>query len=323
MTILALVQPTDLLGREMRDALARRRDLWRDVRLLTTDDDEVGTLTEIGGGAALVQRLDPDDLRGAGCAVFCGPIEETRALLPALDPGATAIILSRGANLDDGVPIVAGVNLERARRGEILVSPHPGVVGLTNLLAPLLALEPTRATATLLAPASFTGAHGLEEVLEQTRGILAFHGDWPREVFGAQMAFNMLPENHDDGDLGRTVEKLLGGSGTGGRSPICALTSIRASVFHGCSLSVHVSFAADPGAERIAELLAGQPLIEVVEDPDDLGPIRAAARDEILVGRIEPSAGGYWLWAVFDNLTVGGAQNALAVLEAILATEIH
>ena len=327
MTVIALVEPTDLLGKEMRQMLEHRRDLWRDVRLLTTDDDEAGTLTEIGGGAAIVQRLQPEDLGGADCAVFCGDVADTRRLIPTLDPATTSIILSPGATTEDGVPIVAGVNLERARRGEVLVSPHPGIVGLANLLAPLAPLGAQRATATVLAPVSLVGADGFEEVLDQTRSILAFESEWPREVFGSQMAFNMLPGRHDE-DLGSVVQKLL--QTVSSEDPdtvpsdlVCAATTVQAGVFHSCSISVHVSFPEDPGADRVAELLGAHPLIEVVEDPDDLGPIRAADRDEILVGRIEPATDGYWIWAVFDNLTVGGAQNALAILEAIVATEVH
>lgn len=327
MTVIALIEPTDLLGSEMRERLERRKDLWREVRLLTTDDEAMGTLTEMGGGAAIVQRLDSDDLGGVDCAIFCGPVDETRALLTKLDPTTTAIIMSPGANAEDGVPIVAGVNLERARRGDALVSPHPGIVGLANLLAPLLPLRLERASANVLAPASFTGSAGLDEVLDQTRSILAFQSDWPRDVFGSQMAFNVLPRPADE-DLGRVVESILTvhGGDDSASDPTgieCTLGAVQVGVFHGCALTAHVRFADDPGLDRVTELLGAHPLIEMVEDPDDLGPIRAAARDEILVGRIEPTASGYSIWSVFDNLTVGGAQNALSILEAIVATEVH
>lgn len=321
MTVVALVHPSDLLGKEVRQALGRRKELWREIRLLTDDDDEAGTLAEIAGAATFVQNLDDSDLSTVDCAIFCGGLATTRSLLPRLGAASTGIVLAHDAERADGQPIIAAVNLDQARRGEILLSPHPGVVGLASLLAPLMPLAPHQATATLIEPASVTGGVALDEVLAQTRGILAFQGEWPKDVFGTQMAFNLLPDPQTGANLGTLVEETLGE-----QAPACTVQRLRAGVFHGCCLSLCLEFGDDPGVDAIRDLLSAQPLIEVVEDPDDLGPIRAAARDEILVGRItrdHTSEARYWLWAVFDNLTVGGANNALAILEAVTASSVH
>jgi aspartate-semialdehyde dehydrogenase len=325
MTVVALVHPSDLLGTEVRKTLSRRKELWHEIRLLTNDDDEAGTLADVGGAATFVQRLEDSDLSTVDCAIFCGDLAATRALLPKLGPAGTAIVLARDAVRTDGRPIVAGVNLAQAQRGEVLLSPHPGAIGLATLLAPLATLAPRQAAATLIEPASLTSGAALDEVIEQTRAILAFQGDWPKDVFGSQMAFNMLPGTHQGEDLGLMVEEILGEN-----APACTVQRVLAGVFHACTMSVNIRFAADPGIDAIRELLESQPLIEMVDDPGDLGPIRAAARDEVLVGRIRRahsseghSESHYWLWAVFDNLTVGGANNAVSILEAVTATEVH
>jgi len=54
-------------------------------------------------------------------------------------------------------------------------------------------------------------------------------------------------------------------------------------------------------------------------DEDPLGPIDAAATDDVLLGHLRSeSPGSYWLWSVMDNLTRGGASNAIAIAEALL-----
>jgi len=321
MSILALVHPSDLLGKELRQALDQRRDLWREIRLLSDDEDETGTLTEVAGAAALVERLDDGDLESVDCAIFCGPLASSRALLPRLATATTAIVLAPDAEPADGTAIVAGINLEHAVPGGVLLSPHPGAVGLAHLLAPLAPLAPRQAIATLLEPVSLTGGAALDEVLEQTRGILAFQSGWPKRVFGTQIAFNMLPSARSSGHLGALVEGLLGE-----QAPSLSVQSLQTGIFHGCSLSVHLTFEHDPGLEAIRERLRSHASLELVDDPGTLGPIRAAARDKVLVGRVTRAGGtpaAYWIWAVFDNLTVGGAQNTLAILEAISAQSVH
>ena len=141
MTTVALVNPTTLLGKELRENLERRRDLWTDIRLLSGEEEEIGTLTEIGGAAAIVSRADLDDLAAARLVFFCGSRESSLPLLAELLAAATAIVLAADATSEDGVPLVAGVNLDDglvgAEPGRPLLSPHPGALMLVYLLHPL------------------------------------------------------------------------------------------------------------------------------------------------------------------------------------------
>jgi len=319
MNRLALVHAGDLVARELREQLGRRRELWSDLRLFTTDEDEAGTLTELAGAASLVQRLETDSLEGVDVVFFGGPMSRNRPLLEGLAPGTVAVVLSPDAEPEDGEPIVAGVNLGRARRDVPLLSPHPAVVALAHLLHPLLAYQPRQASATLLEPASALGAAALDEVLEQSRAILAFDGEVPREVYGAQQAFNVLPNpTAPSWSIARHLRRVLESE-----LPV-AVQALRAGVFHSYGISLHLAFDDDPGLGGLRAALDEQPQIELVERPEVLGPIDAAARDELLVGTVEEAAdGGYWLWAVMDNLTCGGAANAVRILEAISRQSVH
>ncbi len=311
MSVLAILHPTNLLAAELRETLGRRPDLWREILLLSDNAEEVGSLTEIGGGAAMVQALEADSLDRVDVAFFCAPIETSRPLIAALGASTAAVVLSPEAAVDDGHPVVGGINLETADRSRPLLSPHPGTVALAHLLQPLKSFVPRRAVATLLQPVSVCGKAGLDEMFQQTRAILAFSSEQPREVFPHQMAFNVVPAEASQTALVSHLQTVLDSD-----LEVSAQV-LQAGVFHSFGISLHVELDDDPGAEEVAQALAEHPVNELVEQPQVLGPIDAAARGKVLVGPVEPARPGYNVWAVMDNLTRGGALNAVEILEAI------
>ncbi|HEV2846151.1 MAG TPA: hypothetical protein VG477_14950, partial [Thermoanaerobaculia bacterium] len=123
MSAIAIVHPSGLLGKELRETLEHRPEFGFDIRLLSTRDDEIGTLTEVAGAAAVVSRYEPESLQGVRIAFFCGPMEANRPILNELPPETTGVILSYDATADDGFPAVAGVNTGAARAHRVLVSP--------------------------------------------------------------------------------------------------------------------------------------------------------------------------------------------------------
>ena len=74
MHVVAVVHPTSLLAKELRERLEARSDLCRELRLLSLDEEEIGAVTESAGAAAFVGRLEPDSLAGVDLAFFCGDI---------------------------------------------------------------------------------------------------------------------------------------------------------------------------------------------------------------------------------------------------------
>lgn len=318
----AILGPTTLLGRELRDLLGRREDLRGRVTLLAASEEEVGAVTEAGGAAALVSRAEPGALEGVDLIFSCGPLEHDLAILEQRTAGATAILLSPEATADHGVPVVAGVNPEAARPGEVLVSPHPVAIALAHLLVPLADLGLESASATTVQPVSMLGSRGIDDLLEQTRDLLTMSGERRESIFGRQLAFNLYPTPAGSGGLADLVRRT-----TGLDLPL-AVHAVQGAVFHGLSCSLFVRFGdapgIDPGEEAVREALAGREHVNLSEA--DLaarevpGPIDAAADDDLLVGRVHPDPGhpgGYWIWAVMDNLTRGGASNAVEVAEGV------
>jgi aspartate-semialdehyde dehydrogenase len=316
-TTLAICHPGNLLGKELRETLGRGEGglSWNEVRLLSTRADEIGTLTEVGGAAAIVQRYEPDSLDGVDVAFFCGPAAVNRPLLAELPEGVTAVILSIDAGAADGQPVVAGVNEGAARRGAVLLSPHPAVVLLALLLGPLRELEPLEATATLVQPVSLYDEPGLEELFEQARQIIAITQRRRSKLFGAQLAFNLLPASPAVTAVAAVGELL---AAVLPAPPPVAIDVVQGGIFHCFAASLHVRCAGETSLAALRKALRDAPHVGTAADPAHLGAIDAAASDKVLLGTPRHDARGFWLWATMDNLTRGGALNAVDIARAAL-----
>jgi aspartate-semialdehyde dehydrogenase len=315
MSAIAILHPGTLAGKELRETLDKRLKSWRDVRLLSTDTEEAGLLTEVQGAAAIVQRYEPDSLKGVSTVYFCGPAAVNRPLYADVPPGAVTVVLSPDATLEDGVPVVAGVSsAASAASAARLVSPHPAVVLLAHLLHPLRPLQPVDLVATLIQPASAQGNPGVEELFDQTREIVAMTGRRTAPVYGAQLAFNLLPAADDSLPLSDLLQKVLSEM----ELPPVPLQILQGGVFHGMALSLHARFGGSPTPKSLRKALTANPYVEMAEDPKHLGPIDSGSSDKVLVGAIrkDASSGGFWFWAVMDNLTRGTALNAVEIAEA-------
>ncbi len=315
MAVVAVVHPISLLARELRERLEARPDLCHELRLLSVSEDEVGTVTESAGAAAFVGRLDESSLEGLDLIFLCGDIAADRDVLARLPPGLPAILLSAGAGPDDGQVAVGGVRPEAIAGVERLISPHAAAVACVLLLDALRTLQPLRATATVVVPVSALGDEGIEELFEQTRGILAFSGAATRGGrFPAQIAFNLLPGGDDAGTIERSVAQALGED-----FPV-SLQPVSGGIFHGVAVSLRVEVARAVPAAEVRKLLGRGAWIRLARDPRRLGPVAAAGAEELVVGAVREAGapGAYWIWAAMDNLIRGGAANALAIAETLL-----
>lgn len=321
MSFIAIVHPANLLGKELTETLERQSQQWREIRLLSTDENEVGTLTAAAGAAALVARYEPDSLRGATTIYFCGPIAANRPLFKDVPKDSTAVVLSPDATPEDGLPVVAGVNGEAARPGQILLSPHPAVVLLAHLLHPLRGLSPESVTATVVLPASMADNPGLEELFQQTQQIVAMTARRETRIFGTQLAFNLLPASTDPQAVTDSLTQVLnGGPEMAPLAPVTpvALQLVQGGIFHSLTVSLYLRFGEAATVPVLRKALGAHSYLEAPAKPKHLGPIEVAAGEKVLLGTVRKDpAGGFWLWAVMDNLTRGGALNAVEIVEGV------
>ncbi len=331
MSRIVLLQPTGLVAQELLEAL-EGHPLAQDLKLLSLDEEQVGQLTDAAGGAGLVGRADAPAMAAADAIVVLGPVAPYRELLEHRREGAGLILAGPDATPEDGTPVVAGVNLDAAGPGSSVVSPDAGAVLLAHLLAPLLEagaggrLE--RAVATLVQPASTFDRPGLDELFAQAGRMVSMQSQAPSELFGdRQLAFNLYPAPEPPRHLLDELAAVLGVAP--GESPALSAHVLQGAVFHGYSALVHVTLEGDAvEAGALGERLAASPVIELLDAGAGApAPIDVPTSDKILVGAVQAEAGGagggsgYWLWAVMDNLTRGGALNVLGILERVLPAD--
>ena len=156
----------------------------------------VKNLSEFGGEAMLVSVPDIDALGKLDIGFLCGTREEgARYLDWAARRKFVAIDLTSAASQAGEAPLVhAAVNPDAIpARPALIATPQPVSLFVAGLLAPLRR-ECGLRSASIVAfqPASQFGGEGIEELHKQTTAMLAFQ-DIPQEVFGRQLAFNLIP----------------------------------------------------------------------------------------------------------------------------------
>jgi aspartate-semialdehyde dehydrogenase len=205
----------------------------------------------------------------------------------------------------------------------LYASAHPAVIVISSLLLHLAARFPLKsAVAQLFCPASEVGPRGIEELQKQTVNLLSFQ-KIPRKVFGAQLAFNLLPR------LGRGERGSLAGleghlraelrQYLGQRVPLPALRVVQVPVFYSWALSLYVEAATAVGPEKAAAALQGERLRLQRLSQDAPSQIEVTGSSDILVDGVMPDAehpAGIWVWAVADNLRLA-AVNAVEIAESL------
>ncbi|MDX1631996.1 MAG: Asd/ArgC dimerization domain-containing protein [Thermoanaerobaculia bacterium] len=313
----ALLFPTTLLGEELRECLAERPDLCDELELYTTDEDAVGTLAEFRG-AGMVQRFEPRGLSDVDLVFVAGAVPNLDEILDQLPAGVRTILVAPQEPPEGAVEIVDGVNLDDAAAADLVVSPHPAVVHVAHLVQPLLEHGLEELTATVLQPVSMLPGAALDELLEQSRDLLSFEPVEATDALPHQAAFNLFPTHRRPEELGSTFRFLWGE-----RAPRIQVQLVQTGVFHCLSASAELRFDGPVEVEEIQEILESAPHVMAWDDPDQpLSPVGGATRNEVLIDRL--TSGGedrpevVWLWSVMDNLTRGGALNAMAIAEAML-----
>jgi aspartate-semialdehyde dehydrogenase len=328
---IAITGSESLLGREIRDIAASAGSGF-DLHLIAGEEEHVGTLTQLGDEPALVAGLAPGALAGVNAVILTGSEDSGRVALKfaAEEPDAAIIDLTFAAEGLPGARLRApAVESGDTPGGRVHVVAHPAAIALAILIRRLQAHGAVRrSVVTVFAPASEQGTKGIEELQEQTLGMLSFKSI-PKTVFDEQLSFNMLarygqeaPASLETSELRieRHLATLLALPGDGEGAPAPSLRVIQAPVFHGYSFSAWVEFEENPGVEAIENGLASE-WIDVrgvdTEPPTNVGQ---AGMNGIAVGAIEedrnePNA--CWFWLVTDNLRLS-AENAVALARKFL-----
>jgi aspartate-semialdehyde dehydrogenase len=326
--VIALVGSETLLGREVRDVFGES-SLGEQLRLLASDEEEATRIADIGGAPAVLNKLDPEEVEDASVVILAGTPESSKLALES-NPSGVVIDLT-GAAEEDPDARVRAPQVEtsdyRADYDGPQVAAHPAAVAIALVLSRLHPAFPiARSIIHVFEPASERGKSGIDELQRQTVSLLSFQ-QLPKDVFAAQLSFNMLVKLGEEAAvqlqdvedrIDRHLATLLERADTGVPMPSIRLT--QAPVFHGYSLSFWIEFEEGPDVASLEETLSGD-WVDVrsgeVEPPDNVG---IAGQSGITVGAITPDrndGNAVWLWLAADNLRLTAETAALIAREAL------
>jgi aspartate-semialdehyde dehydrogenase len=325
----AIVGASSLRGKELKQLLEERAFPAGEIRLLD-EEVAVGTLTEAGGEPVIIGAIDEESFQGVRFAFFAGARDATeRHAAAALRAGATVIDLSEpGAPLPDAALWISALDAAlappQATRGKFFRSPAAPVIVACSLAAALRDFSPERLMMVFFQPVSERGQSGVDELEGQTVNLLSFR-PISQEVFGAQVAFNLLGSYGAGSEpslaavraaIARDVARYLAG-----RVPAPAIQLVHAPVFYSCAFTAFAELAAerDPRELEAAAAAAGIKMAGAGESaPSNLSVTGEA---QPVLGRVERDPccpAGYWLWGAADNLRLAAA-NAVAIAERLIA----
>lgn len=322
----ALFDATTLIAGGVKDHLVARSFPAASVRLFTSSTDPDSNLMDFKGEAMLVTSPDLDTLGSLDIAFLCGSRAEGALYLDwAERAGFVAIDLTGAANVARGVPLVnASVNPGAIIRGPgVIATPHPVAQMLSTLLAPVRKHCGLReAVAVVLQPASDSGGPGIGELHQQAASLMNFK-EMPKEVFGRQLAFNLVPGWLGDDRQGKEVGlpdiqgeilRITGGGFALG------VQVIQAPVFHGHATMAHLVLEAGRGPDDLIASFKDSDEICVERRGDRATPVERAGETGMVVAGIRPGLreSSFWIWAVSDDLAGGRALNAVRIAEALL-----
>jgi len=317
---IGVIDPLTLVGREVRSLLRERGVPFSHLALLDSTDKDSVTLTADDEEAAVVTPLTVEALSDLDIVFFCGQPESTMIWSEIENNTLLSIDLTQPSSISsDGALIVAGVNHEEINDStSLVISPHPAAIPIILILDALRrGHEITLAIGTIIQPASELGQEGVDELLEQTINVLNVMSV-PRKIFPQQLAFNLFPSVEAD-----RLEAYLAAQARAviDRDLQVSLSLTQGTVFHSHTFALYVRLDGEPFEDEIAEILGKSEAIEVADVDAHLSTIDAGGRDEVLVSRIsrDESTGGFWIWAVADNLRRSSSLNAVLILEYVIA----
>jgi aspartate-semialdehyde dehydrogenase len=330
--VIAIIGATGAVGKESLDILEERKFPLESLRLFASKRSAGEVMTCQGKEWIVEELTTASSFAGVDIAFISATDAISREYSPRLGAAGIVVIDDSGVfRMEPDVPLVVpevnGSALRAIPRGIVSI-PNCTTTPLVMALKPLHeAAGVKRVVVTTFQSVSGTGSAAMDELLDQTRALMAFR-DVKAEVYPYQIAFNLLPHIgsfSEGGDCSeevkivRETQKILD-------APQLRVTSttVRVPVMrcHSESINVELERPLNPNEARAA--LAAMPGVIVYDDPVKKlypMPLDATGKDEVYVGRVREDAtiaNGLNLWVVSDNLRKGAALNAVQIAECLV-----
>jgi aspartate-semialdehyde dehydrogenase len=326
--VITAVGAESLLGRELVDVLGTQKFPAEVKQVSGVEPDEPASaiLTEREGEPVFLTMLQAGEFIGSRAVLLAGtPWSSLKvAEVTSGQPNPPVLIDLTGALEDNPAARLRAPMAEDSRPtppAPIYVIAHPAAIVLAVFLKQLVKAAPMRRiVAQVFEPVSERGKKGLDELQQQTVGLLSFQ-KLKKEVFDTQVSFNMLPAFGSEAlrsleDVENTVDRHLATLLSSQPAiPLPSLRVVHAPVFHGYSFSLWVEFEGRPSIDTIAAAIA-DPRVDVrSKDEEPPSNVGVAGQSGVAVGSIVPDRNdprAAWFWIAADNLRIT-ADNAVEV----------
>ncbi len=327
----AVVGATGAVGAEFLKILDDRKFPVGELKLLASARSKGSKLT-FQGREYTVEELTLDSFQGVDIALFsAGGGRSKEFAKAAVDAGAVVIDNSSAFRMDPETPLVIPeINPEDIGKHKgVIANPNCSTIIMLMAVFPLIKLAPVkRVVAATYQAASGAGAKAMEELVEQSKEILA--GKAPtKNAFPHQIAFNLFSHNSSITENGYNEEemkminetrKILHDDNIG-----VTATCVRVPVLRAHSEALNIEFAERrPSLDEMREAMASFPGVKVQDDIDKNHfpmPIEASDKYDTLVGRIRYDVSNEKavdLFVAGDQLLKGAALNAVQIAEVLV-----
>jgi aspartate-semialdehyde dehydrogenase len=331
----AIAGANSLQGQDLKQQIESTGFPAGEVRLFD-EEPAAGTLTDVGGEAALIQLVDESSFRGARFVFFAGSGEFASQHGPeAVRAGATVIDLTNGLAAHPGakrwIPRLDAVLTPpppapgAGPAAGLCISPSTPAIVTCSLAAALRELKPVRMVMLFFQPVSEQGRKGVEELEGQTVKLLSLQ-PMPQEVFDSQVAFNLLdrwgPESQ--GRLATMRERFAAEvrDYLGSRATAPAMHLIQAPVFYGHAFAAYAEFSEPPRLNEFTGRLESVGFRSVGEADPGPSNVGVAGESKAMLSNAmqDPNvAQAVWFWGAADNMRLA-TSNAVQIAEKMLVS---
>ena len=321
----AIVGASTMRGKELVEELNNSPAVAWNVQLLDEGGETETQLTAAGDEPVLIQPLNAEALEGADLVFFAGEASTTREYWRRVAAAGTAIVDMTGAlEAEEGFVVrcpwlPGGAKLDLTTAGISTV--HPAALMLAMAFDRLGKLGIRTLTATVLEPASQAGSAGLDELHQQTVSLLSFQ-TVPKEIFDAQVAFNLQTELGDTArtrpsSVSATIRQHLRLLLPPESASNVRFNVVQAPVFHGYTISALADLGRQAREDELRAALNGG--VITADDETQPSNIAAAESGDLLISVRADSeataATAHWLWMAADNLRLAARGAVAAAME--------
>ncbi|CAG7868930.1 unnamed protein product [Brassica rapa] len=335
---LAVVGVTGAVGQEFLSVLSDRDFPYSSVKMLASKRS-AGKRVAFDGREYTVEELTAESFDGVDIALFSAGGSISKAFGPlAAERGTIVVDNSSAFRMVDGVPLVIPeVNPEAMKgikvgsgKGALIANPNCSTIICLMAVTPLHRhAKVKRMVVSTYQAASGAGAAAMEELVQQTREVLA--GRPPTcNIFGQQYAFNLFSHNAPITENGYNEEEVKLVKETrkiwNDTEVKVTATCIRVPVMRAHAESVNLQFENPLDENTARELLKKAPGVYIIDDRASNTfptPLDVSNKDDVAVGRIRRDVsqdGNYGLdiFVCGDQIRKGAALNAVQIAEMLL-----